>query len=35
MDRIKCEALLLAAEGGSMTHAASVLGYTPSPASPG
>ena len=28
MDRIKCEALLLAAEGGSMTHAANVLGYT-------
>lgn len=28
MDRIKCEALLLAVEGGSMTHAANVLGYT-------
>lgn len=28
MDRIKCEAFLAAAEGGSLTHAANLLGYT-------
>ena len=28
MDKIKCEAFLSAAEGGSMTYAANLLGYT-------